>query len=87
MWPRTKADKIPGQQYHLMQLPFDMKIDKDTSFALIYNILLHFEKPAMCYSGEDIIALTKEKLDATNIKLGNIIQPIAPLCSTKGKRA
>ena len=86
MWPIARPDKVPGQQYHLTQVPFNMETDEETGFALVYNILFHFEKPATCYTGEDIIILTRERLDATKIEVGNIIQPIAPLCSTKGTR-
>ena len=40
MWPIAKVDKIPRQQYHLTQLPFDVETDEKTGFSLIYNILL-----------------------------------------------
>ena len=87
MWPIARADKIPGHQYHLMQLPFDVETYEKTRFSLIYNILLQFEKPQTCYIGEDIISITKMRLDMMKMELGNIVQPIAPLCSTKGDKA
>ena len=83
----VRPNKVPGQQYHLTQLLFDVEIDEGTGFALVYNILFHFEKPATCYTGEDIIALTRERLDITKIEVENIIQPIAPLCSSRGNTA
>ena len=87
IWPIARADKIPGQQYHLTQLPFDVETNEKTGFSLIYNILLQFEKPQTCYIGEDIISITKVRLDMMKMELGNIVQPIAPLCSTKGDKA
>ena len=87
MWPIVRLDKVPRQQYHLMQVPFDVEIDEEIGFILVYNILFHFEKPATCYIREDIIALTRERLDVTKIEVGDILQPIAPLYSTRGNRA
>ena len=87
MWPIARADKIPGQQYHLTQLPFDVETDEKTRFSLIYNILLQFDKPQTCYKGKDIISITKVRLDMMKMELGNIVQPIAPLCSTRGDKA
>ena len=68
-------------------MSFDVEIDEETDFALLYNILFHFEKPTTCYTREDIITPTRERLDITKIEVGNIVQPIAPLCSTRGNRA
>ena len=87
MWPITRADKIPGQQYHLTQLPFDVEVDEKIGFSLIYNILLQFEKPKTCYTWDDVINITKVCLDMMKIELDNIVQPIAPLCSTKSDKA
>ena len=36
---------------------------------------------------EDIINITKVRLDMMKMELGNIVQPIAPLCSTKVDKA
>ena len=68
-------------------MPFDVEIDEKTGFALVYNILFHFEKLTTCYIGEDIIALTIQRLNVTKIEVGNIVQSIAPLCNIKGNRA
>ena len=87
MWPIARADKTPRQQYHLTQLPFDVETDEKIGFSLIYNILPQFEKPQICYIGEDIISITKVRLDMMKMEVGNIVQPIAPLCSTKGDKA
>ena len=87
MWPIERPDKVLEQQYHLTQVPFDVEIDEKIGFALVYNILFDFEKPATCYIGEDIIVLTRKRLDVTKIEVENIVQPIAPLCSTRGNKA
>lgn len=86
-WPQERDDKVPGQHYHLIQIPFDIEIDQETGLALKYQIFLQFEKPTVAYIGEAITNLAKTKLQQMQIELGNILEPIAPLCSTRDERA
>ena len=50
LWPFTRNDIIPGQQYHLTQIPFDVVIGNLTGYALTYQILQHFEKTIQVYT-------------------------------------
>jgi hypothetical protein len=82
-WPHARDDQVRGQHYHLTQIPFDIEIDPATGLALVYKIFLHFEKPKTAYIGEAIVNLAKERFQVMQIGLGNILEPIAPFCSSR----
>jgi hypothetical protein len=82
-WPNTKSDNKPGNQFHLTQLPFDVQIDTTTNFACIYHVMLHFEKPIRDYFRGEIIKMTSIHFQKMGILLGDILEPIAPLCSAR----
>jgi hypothetical protein len=86
-WPQEREDKVPGQHYHLTQIPFDVELDQETGLACIYQIFLHFEKPKTTYTGDAIITLAKERFQSMKIELGNILEPIAPFCSSRDDKA
>jgi hypothetical protein len=48
---------------------------------------LQFEKPTIAYTGEAITNLAKTRFQQMQIELGNILEPIAPLCSSRDERA
>jgi hypothetical protein len=58
-WPQERDDKVPGQHYHLIQIPYDIEIDQETGLALVYQIFLQFEKPTIAYIRETITNLAK----------------------------
>jgi hypothetical protein len=86
-WPQTREDQVPGQHYHLTQVPFDIATNPETGYALVYQIFLHFEKPSTMYSRDSIIMLTKDRMHYMQIELGNILEPVAPFCSTRDPKA
>jgi hypothetical protein len=86
-WPYTRHDKRPGHWYHFTQIPLEVEVDTKTGFVLVYNLLFHFEKPSSNYSSSDIISLTTCRLKSMNIELGDIVEPIAPLCGARGNKA
>ena len=69
--------------YHLTQVPSDIEINPSTGFALIYHILFNFEKPTIVYTNKEIIEMTKTRLHKMDIELGDLREPIAPLCNAK----
>ena len=73
LWPYVWLDKIPSQQFHLTQLPFDIEIDAQMDLAMIYNIFFYFLKSQTYYLGEYIINATRKKLDRMKIALGSIV--------------
>jgi hypothetical protein len=85
-WPHTRRDKRPGHWYHFMQIPTEVETDPKTGFVLVYNILFHFEKPNNNYNNNEIINLTASRLRAMEIELGDIVEPIAPLCGARGNK-
>jgi hypothetical protein len=87
VWPYTRSDNIPGQQYHITQISFGIQIDPDTGFARTYKILLHFEKPLKGYTSAEITQLTAARLEHMKIQVGDILEPIAPLCNAKASKA
>jgi hypothetical protein len=82
-WPNTRSDNQPGNQFHLTQLPFDVQVDSTTNFARIYHIMLHFEKPIKDYVSSEIIEMTSIRFQKMGIMLGDILEPIAPLCNAR----
>jgi hypothetical protein len=82
-WPYTRLDNTPDQQFHLMQIPFDIQVDADTGLALMYQILVHFEKPTKEYVSAEITQLTATRLTLMGIQTGDILEAIVPLCNTK----
>ena len=52
---------------------------------MVYNILFHYEKPNN-YNSNEIINLTTSRLQAMEIELGDIVEPIAPLCGARGNK-
>jgi hypothetical protein len=45
--------------------------------------LLNFEKPTIAYTSQEIIDMTKTRLQKMDIELGELKEPIAPLCNAK----
>jgi hypothetical protein len=82
-WPSSRQDGRTSHHYHLTQVPSDIDINIDTSFALVYHILLNFEKPSIAYKSLEIIEMSKARFQKTGIKLGELREPIAPLCNSK----
>lgn len=80
-WPTTRPDGIEGQYINITQLPFDIEVNPKTSLSLDYHILLHFEKPTIPFSQDQIIKKLTIRFQTMEIQLGNLIgAPIATLC-------
>jgi hypothetical protein len=86
-WPQAREDQVPGQHYHLTQVPFDIAINPKIGYALVYQIFLHFEKTSIAYSGDSIIILTKARVQHMKIEIDNILEPVALFCSTRDSKA
>ena len=80
LWLFSHNDNVPGQQYHLTQIPFDVKVDSLMGYARTYQILLHFEKPLKPYTSKENVELVTKHFQKMNIALGDILEPIAPHC-------
>ena len=52
----------------------------------MYQILLHFEKPLKPYTSKEIIELVTKCFQKMDIALGDVLEPIVPLCSSKDSR-
>jgi hypothetical protein len=61
-WPSKHTDGRTGHHYYLTQVPSDIEIKPNTGFALVYHILLTFEKPTIAYTSQEIIEMTKTRL-------------------------
>jgi hypothetical protein len=61
-WPNKHTDDYTGHHYHLTQVPLDVEINPNTSFALVYYILLNFEKSTIAFTSQEIIDMTKTRL-------------------------
>ena len=77
---------MPRQEYHLIQIPFDIEVDSLIWYARTYQILLHFEKLLKPYTSKEIVELVTKRFQKIDIALGDILKPIAPLCSLKDFR-
>jgi hypothetical protein len=86
LWPTARNDGKPGQHYHLTQIPFDAEIVPETGYAKTYQILLHFEKTLRDYSSKEISELIAAQLLTMGMDTGEILEPIAPLCSARGAK-
>ena len=86
VWPYARSDNIPGQQFHLTQIPFHVQINADTGMALTYHIMIYFKKPFKDYVSIEIVQLIAERLALMQLPTGDILDPIAPLCSTKSNK-
>ena len=82
-WPSTRQDGRSGHHYHLTQVPSNIEVNSQTSFALVYHILLNFEKPTTTYNSQEIIEMMKARFHKMDIELGELSEPIAPLCNSK----
>ena len=49
-WPSKRIDGHIGHHYHLIEVPSNIEVNLDTGFALVYQILLNFEKPTIAYT-------------------------------------
>ena len=76
-------DGRSGHHYHLTQIPSEVEINTQTGFALVYHILLNFEKPTIAYNSQEITDMTKARFQKMNIELGKLCESIAPLCNSK----
>jgi hypothetical protein len=86
LWPSARKDSKPRQHYHLTQIPFDAEIVPETGYAKTYQILLHFEKPLRDYSSKEISELATAQLSSMGMDTGEILEPIALLCSARGAK-
>jgi hypothetical protein len=86
-WPNTKSDNKPSNQFHLIQLSFDVQVDTATNFTRIYHVMLHFEKPIKDYFSGEIIEMTSARFQKMGILLGDILEPFAPLCNARDPKA
>ena len=82
-WPSTKTDGRSGHHYHITQVPSDVEIDVNTGFAKVYHILLNFEKPSTAYTSQEMVDMASARFAHMGIELGELREPIAPLCSAK----
>ena len=82
-WPSIRTDGRSGHHYHITQVPSDVEVDPNTGFALVYHILLNFEKPTTAYSSQEVVNLTEARFAHMGILLGDLREPIAPLCNFK----
>jgi hypothetical protein len=82
-WPNLRLDGRSGHHYHLTQVPSDIEICLTTGFALVYHLLLNFEKPSVAYTSHEITDMTKARFQKMDIELGDLREPIAPLCNSK----
>jgi hypothetical protein len=82
-WPSIRLDGRSGHHFHLTQLPLDVEVNPQTSFVLVYHILLNFAKLATTYSSQELTDMTKERFQKMDIELGELYEPIAPLCNLK----
>jgi hypothetical protein len=64
-------------------VPSDIEINPGTGFTLVYHIHLNFEKPLVPYTSQEVIDMTKSRLQKMNMELGELREPIAPLCNSK----
>jgi hypothetical protein len=85
-WPKMRLDGKPGQHLHLTQIPFDAEIDVETGYAKSYQLLLHFERTQQDYSSKEVSKMAATQFQKMGISLGNILEPIAPLCSARGAK-
>jgi hypothetical protein len=86
LWPTARKDGKPSQHYHLMQIPFDAEIVPETGYAKTYQILLHFGKTLRVYSSKEVTELVAAQLLTMGMDTGEILEPIAPLCSARGAK-
>ena len=82
-WPSARPDGRSGHHYHLTQVPSDIEVNTHTGFALVYHILLNFEKSTNVYISHEITDMTKARFQKMEIELGELYEPIAPLCNSK----
>jgi hypothetical protein len=82
-WPSKHTDGCTEHHFYLMQVPSDIDVNPTTGFALVYHILLNFEKPAVAYTNQEITDMTQTRLQKMDIELGELREPIAPLCNAK----
>ena len=68
-WPSTRIDERSGHHYHITQVPSNIEIDTNIGFALVYYILLNFEKPSTSYTSQEIVDLTMAKFVKMDIEL------------------
>jgi hypothetical protein len=64
-------------------VPSHIDIDTNTRFALVYHILLNFEKPSISYTSQEIVDMIAAKFLKMDIELDELREPIAPLCNSK----
>jgi hypothetical protein len=82
-WPSSRQDGRTGHHYYLIHVPLDIDINIDIGFALVYHILLNFEKPSITYNSLEIIEISKARFQKMGIELGELREPTAPLCNAK----
>jgi hypothetical protein len=85
-WPSIRLDGRFGDHFHLTQVPSNIEVNPQTSFALVYHILLNFAKPSIIYNSQEIIDMTKARFHKMDIELGELYEPIAPFTTRKTTR-
>jgi hypothetical protein len=62
-WPSKLTNGRTGHHFHLTQVPSDIDVNLATGFALVYHILLNFEKPTVAYTSQEITDMTQTILE------------------------
>jgi hypothetical protein len=52
-------------------VPSDIEIDTNAGFALVYHILLNFEKPSTLYTSQEIVDLAVARFVKMDIELAS----------------
>ena len=79
-WPSLQLDGRSNHHFHLTQVPSNTEINVETGFSLVYHIMLNFKKLT---TSHEIIEMTKTRFHKMGIELGELREPIAPLCNSK----
>jgi hypothetical protein len=72
--PSKRSDGKPGQHFNLTQIPSEVGINPKTGLALYYHVAIHFEKPNIKYTPEDVMNMIMARLAKMDILLGKRIR-------------
>jgi hypothetical protein len=86
LFPMTRPDGLPGQYFHLTQLPYGTDIDPTTGLARSYQIVIRFDSGYNDMTKNDVQDAARARFDAMGIALAQRFrEPISALIHRQTK--
>lgn len=79
LYPSTRPDTLPGQYYHLTQIPSHINVDPTTGLSPTYQIVIRFDINYRDLSKHDVQEAATSRFEMMRIPLATLFRE--PICA------